>query len=117
MYLEKLPVEDGEIRIIYPVRDRGHHIDQGLSADLMGYELSSEDWLMAFHEHCGDRLGVAGDYESHRHDYGRTVKIPRGDPRIEFLVDQDHKALKAWMDETDEEARAIFYEFIDRMRK
>lgn len=117
MYLEQLPQEDGETRILYPVRDRGHLIDQGLSADLIGNYLGYEGWLRAFHEHCGDRLGLPGEYESHRHQFGLSVKIPLPDTRIEFVVDLDHSALKGYMDHRDEEARQIFFEFIDRLRK
>ena len=117
MYLEKLPRVDGETKVLYPVRDSGHFIDQGLSSELIGHELGYDGWLRAFHEHSGDRLGVPGEYESHRYCFGRGVKIPLPDTRIEFVVDLEHGALKGYMDPRDKEARQVFFEFIERLKE
>lgn len=114
MYLERLPRENNESKLILNISGNNHYIDVTLSIDLFD-AVTPEVWLKGFQEHYNFSKGIVNDSPIHI-DFPENTKnmyIPEIDTQINFEVDSEHKALKIRV--KDEKASDIVYGFLERI--
>jgi hypothetical protein len=113
--LDNLPREDlKNHKVTYGIKamDNGSHIEMRFN---FLRDISLKNWFESFTKYYSQETETEAQYTRNKKYWGRSIFVPKDNPKIKMSVDYKHSALKFGIEEKDIASRDIVCSFLERL--